>query len=81
LYQLGYENIATGTIETKHLLGTSGSPRSTFQRETSVEYIDQDLQVTITDQGMKKINTIVYYINSVTKEESQYNLTTILTNR
>ncbi|MCK5211078.1 prepilin-type N-terminal cleavage/methylation domain-containing protein, partial [Candidatus Parcubacteria bacterium] len=52
LYQIGYENFATGTIEVKHPLGDAGSDRALFQRETTSEYIDNALQNSITDQGM-----------------------------
>ncbi len=81
LYQIGYENFATGTIEVKHPLGDAGSDRALFQRETTSEYIDNALQNSITDQGMKKISTTVFYMNPVSKIENSYNITTILTNR
>ncbi|MCK5211681.1 hypothetical protein KAJ89_03195, partial [Candidatus Parcubacteria bacterium] len=78
---IGYENFATGTIEVKHPLGDAGSDRALFQRETTSEYIDNALQNSITDQGMKKISTTVFYMNPVSKIENSYNITTILTNR
>ena len=81
LYQLGYENFATGTIEVKHPLGSSGSERAAFQRETIAEYIDGNLQTSTSDLGMKKITSIVYYTDSVSKKEKPFTLNTIITNR
>ena len=76
LYQVGYSNIATGTIEVKHGLGTDN-----FQRETNVYCVDSDLQDSTTDMDIKKIITNVYYTNSISKEEKIYNLTILMTNK
>jgi len=81
LYRLGYENFATGTIEVKHALGSPGSKRAPFQRETIVQYIDRYFNEISEDQGMKKITTIVYYTDSISKNEKLYSLSTILTYR
>ena len=80
LYQAGYAGIATGTIEIKHRLG-AGSELYNFQRETVVETIDQDLQISVSDLGMKKITTTVFFTDSITKQERAFAVSTILTNR
>jgi len=81
LYQLGYENFATGTIEIKHALGSPGNDRAAFQRETIIQYIDRDLNEISEDQGMKKITVHVFYTDSISKNEKLYSLGTILTYR
>ncbi|RLC36684.1 hypothetical protein DRH27_04865 [Candidatus Falkowbacteria bacterium] len=81
LYQLGYENFATGTIEVKHALGSPGSDRAAFYRETIVWYIDRDFNEISEDQGMKKITSRVYYTDSISKNEKSYTLSTVLTYR
>lgn len=81
LYQQGYESFTDGVIEIKQRLGATGTDRFNFQRETTVTYIDQDLQDSMVDMGMKKIAIIVYYIDSISKQEYAYTLTTIMANR
>ena len=79
LRSLNYSDINTGTIETKHRLGnTPNDYLYFFQRETIVDYVDDDLADSITDQGIKKISTNVYYTNSLSKSEKVYNLTTLI---
>ena len=81
LYELGYDNFSTGTIEPKHRLGATSTERWNFQRETTAEHIDKNLQTSVTDYGMKKITTTVYYTDAFSKSEISYSVTTILTNR
>ena len=82
LHSQGYENIATGTTETKHRLATSStSYLYGFQRETTVTYVDGNLAATSTDAGLKEISTTVYYINAYSKEEKDYNITTLISQR
>ena len=79
LRSLNYSDINTGTIETKHRLGnTPDDYLYFFQRETTVDYVDGDLANYITNQGIKKISTNVYYTNSLSKDERIYNLTTLI---
>ena len=77
LYYLGYNNIATGTIEVKQPLAASGD-LSLFQRQTVVTAIDGDLMDSVTDLGMKQIDVTVYYTNEFTKSEKSLEVSTIL---
>jgi Tfp pilus assembly protein PilV len=75
----GYENIGVGTMETKHRL--SEDPANylyNFQRQTTVNYVDGEFAESGTDQGMKKISITVYYVNSFSKKEDVYNITTLI---
>ncbi len=81
IYQYGYDSIASGTIEVRHVLGSSGSVRNAFQRETEVNCIDSNLNAIGADQGLKKITTRVYFINSSTKNEEIFELSTIISRR
>lgn len=79
LFSQGYNNIATGTIESKHRL--SGDPSEDlyyYQRETEVIWIDGDLNPTSSDSGMKRIDTTVYYPEGANKREQSFELNTII---
>lgn len=79
---LGYDNISTGTIEAKQRL--SADPTSylyNYQRQTTVAYVDGDLNDSAGDLGMKKISSTVYYINALSKQEKSYNITTLISRR
>ena len=79
LRSLGYQDIDIGTIEEKHrLTENTGNYLYYFQRETTVNYVDGNLDDSITDLGIKKISTNVYYTNSLSKNEKVYNLTTLI---
>lgn len=79
LNSLSYDNISVGTIEVKHRL--SGDPANylyNFQRQTVGTYVDGQTAEIGADQGMKKISITVYYINSFSKKEDAYNITTLI---
>lgn len=76
----GYDGVATGTIEIKAPLAASGYLAS-FERETTVEYVDENLNATTTDLGLKKITTTVYYTDSIDKQEKAYTLYSLLSSR
>ena len=79
LFALGYDNIATGTIETKAPL--SNDPNNylnNYSRETIVNYVDGNLNSTTTDQGLKKVRTTVYYSDPISNNEESLTLTTII---
>ncbi len=79
LKSLSYQDVNIGVIEAKHQLSeTPDDYLYYFQRETTVNYIDNNLQDSIIDQGMKKISINVYYTNSLSKDEKIYNLTTFM---
>lgn len=79
IYSLGYDNVATGTIEVKNRLSTSTTNYLyNFQRETIVTYVDENLQNSATNLGGKKISTTIYYTSPIFKEEKTYNITTVI---
>ncbi|MEA3464131.1 MAG: prepilin-type N-terminal cleavage/methylation domain-containing protein [Patescibacteria group bacterium] len=82
LHSLGYDNIATGTPETKHRLSDDQANYLYFyQRQTEVNYVDGNLSNSILDTGMKKISVTVYYTNALSKTEKSYNITTLISER
>jgi type IV pilus assembly protein PilV len=79
LNSLGYNNIATGTIEVKHRLSADqASYLYSFQRQTDVQTVDGNLQNTQVNTGLKKITVTVYYANSFAKAEKTYITTTLI---
>lgn len=79
LRSLGYQGIDVGTVEEKHRLSeTSSDYLYYFQRETTISYVDGNLDDSLSDLGIKKISTNVYYTNSLSKNEKVYNLTTLI---
>lgn len=82
LRSLGYDNISEGTIEDKIRLSSDPSNYLYhFQRETIVYYVDNSLQVSISDIGMKLISVTVYYIDAASKTEKSYNISTLISQR
>lgn len=78
LRSLGYDNITIGTV-TKHQISTDPDDyRYFYYLETNVAYIDQNLAVSATDTGLKRITATIYFSNSITKKENSYNLTTLI---
>lgn len=72
---LGYENIATGTIESLHRLSaTSTDPLYRFERETIITNVDGDLNASSTDSGLKKIQTTVYFHDPATRVIKSYSI-------
>jgi len=79
LNSLGYNNIAVGTIEAKHRLSDIQTDYLYyFQRQTSTNYVDGNLQDSATDTGLKKISVIVYYTNVLSKTEKIYSTVTLM---
>lgn len=79
LNSLGYGNVAVGAIEAKHRL--SDIPTDYlyyFQRQTTVNYVNGDLQDSALDTGLKKISVIVYYTNALSKIEKNYPTVTLI---
>ncbi len=70
LQNLDYQDLPTGTYETKQRLSSDeNSYLYTFFRETTISYIDSDLEETETDTGFKKISTTVYWLSPLLKNE------------
>ncbi|MDP2708674.1 MAG: hypothetical protein Q8O93_01305 [bacterium] len=73
LNHLGYDNILTGTIEAKHRLADDQNDYLYyFQRQTSVDYVDENLQISAGDTGLKKILITVYFTNALFKSEKSH---------
>jgi len=82
LVSLGYGGVNTGSIEEKHRL--SDDPSNflyNFQRQTNVSYVDENLNNSVSDLGIKKIIITVFYPNAISKEEKSYNITTLISER
>lgn len=78
LRSLGYDNIAIGNVAKARMSNNQNDYRYSYQMETSVNYVDQNLLNSASDTGMKKISVTVYFTNSITKTENSYNLTTLI---
>lgn len=82
LWSYGYEDTATGTVESRHRLADDpGDYLYQFQRETAVSYVDSALSATTSDNGIKRISTTIYYIDALDKKEKSYNITTLISQR
>lgn len=79
IISIGYENIGIDTIETRHSLGTATSSYLyIFERESVISYVDADLQNSLSDTGLKKINTTIYYTDKISNNEKTFTITTLL---
>lgn len=77
-----YDDISTGTIETKQKI--SSDPTSylyDYQRETVVEYIDSNFATSGTDVGLKKITVNVYWTSPVGLREKSISLKIVVSDR
>lgn len=82
LYSKGYDNIATGTSESKVVLSTNPeSYLNDFKRTTEVDYIDGSFNEVSNDTGLKKISVEVFYIDPVTKKEDDVSIYTLISKR
>ncbi|OGY43416.1 MAG: hypothetical protein A2729_04570 [Candidatus Buchananbacteria bacterium RIFCSPHIGHO2_01_FULL_39_14] len=76
---LGYDNISTGTIEAKQRL--SSDPTDfyyAFQRQTIVEYLDSNFNVSANDTGLKKITVTVFWPSTVGTSEKSTQLSSAI---
>ena len=79
LYSRGYDNIATGTVESKHRLSSEkDSYLYDYQRKTAVENLDSDLSPVSSDTGLKKITTQVFYSGGLSKTEKDIEINTLI---
>lgn len=71
LFYLDYDNIGVGTIETKHQLSDNpDNPFHYYQRQTVVEYVDQNLNYSAIETELKKITVTVYWYHPILKYEN-----------
>ena len=62
LLTTSYDELNTGTVETRHHLASNPSdPIYTLERETVVNLVDANLNNSATDIGIKKISVTVYW--------------------
>lgn len=79
LQSLDYDDVSVGTIEAKHRLSDdSADYLYSFQRATTVNYVDSNLDVVEVDQGLKRITVIIYYTEIVSKTEKSYSTVTLI---
>lgn len=70
LRSLNYEEINTGTIETKSRVSSDpANALFNFQRQTIVETVDNNFNASASDVGLKKITTTVYWQSPVVAKE------------
>ncbi|MCK5510769.1 hypothetical protein KAI65_04495 [Candidatus Parcubacteria bacterium] len=82
ILSLGYENTGIDIVEARHSLGTATSSYLCFfERESIVKYVDTDLQDSLVDTGLKKINTAVYYMDKISNNEKTFTINTLLVAR
>lgn len=62
-----YEDLPVGFLEGRHFLET---PFNDFEEETEISYVDENLQTSNQDTGLKKIRVSVYF-----KEGKEKNVT------
>ncbi|MFH1597639.1 MAG: hypothetical protein ABIB97_01025 [Patescibacteria group bacterium] len=68
---LDYEEIGMGEFELRHRLDTTpDDPYYIFERKTEVVYADEDLQVTLTDQGIKLVTVTVHWSSKLGGENN-----------
>ncbi|MDP3900162.1 MAG: type II secretion system protein [bacterium] len=79
---LGYDALGIGTIEAKDRLSLDQtSYLYHFQRQTDVDYLDEDLNVDINDNGLKKITVTVFWNDNFSFQETNYKLETIISQK
>jgi len=73
-----YETITVGNFESKHHLSINTSDYLyNFQRETTINYLDSNLNDGLNDIGLKKISVTVYWISNIGKNEKSLTINTI----
>ena len=76
MISLPYSELTEGTIEARHKVPDS---TSIYERETIINYLDGDLQPSVTDQGIKKITTTIYWPSAIAGLDARsFTLNTII---
>lgn len=79
LFYLDYDNLLIGTMEAKNRI--SNDPSSylyNYQREVLVEYVDGNLQTSVTETDLKKVTVNIYWYNQVLKIEKSTQLISLI---
>ena len=79
LYSLGYGNISTGTLEdVDNLSADQLSYLYSYGRKTEVYYVDENLDTSVSDIGMKKIIVTAYYRGGFWGQTKSFNISTLI---
>ncbi len=78
MLQLEYDDLLVGIVEPRHHLGTVGTFLYNFERQTEVEYVDNNLNSSVIDIGLKKITTTVFYTDRITNKEKSYQINILI---
>lgn len=82
MFYLDYENISTGTIEARQRMSDEpANPFYYYERETLAEHVDGDLNTSVTETGMKKITTTVYWDSPFFVNEKNTELSIIISEK
>lgn len=82
IFSQGFENIPIGTIEPRHrLAGSSTNPFYFYERQTVVDYVDSNLNHSVSPTGIKQISTTIYWHNAVSKTEKNTNVKILISQR
>jgi len=77
-----YDSLTVGELEAKHRLSSDiNNPFYAYQRQTTVEYVDSDLNHSDTETGIKKIATIVYWQSPILKSEKKVELRILISKK
>lgn len=82
LFYLNYDNLPIGTMEVKHRLSNDPSDQLyNYQREVLVEYVNSNLQTSITETNLKKITVNIYWYNQILKIEKNSQLISLISKK
>ncbi|MFA5318381.1 MAG: prepilin-type N-terminal cleavage/methylation domain-containing protein [Patescibacteria group bacterium] len=74
-----YEDLAAGEFESRaRLSDDEDSFLYKFERETIVSYVDENLEESLEDAGLKKIEVNVYWQSPIGGGEKSYELKTLM---
>lgn len=82
LFELGYNGITPGVIESKHRLSSDpANPFYNYQRETAAMYVDGNINYSASPTGMIKVSTTVYWITPQSGEEKNLPVALIISEK
>lgn len=82
LFYFNYDYLPIGTIEPRHRLASNPeNPFYHYERETTVSYVDQNLNPAASETGLKKIETKVYWKNPIFFWERDVNLIILISQK
>ncbi|MFA5125137.1 MAG: hypothetical protein WC473_04960 [Patescibacteria group bacterium] len=75
IYSLDYNGINTGIIEARHRLASDpANPFYKYERQTTVNYVDGNLNNSAIDVGLKKISITIYWLSPYLGKEITFPL-------